>query len=157
MSIKIQQTYYEPIPTGKYPAKIGSIEEAEGQFGPQLKFSFELPPSQDGASRTLLGWCSKKFSQKSKLFTWTRAALGGAKIDRNYTFSSDDILGKRVLLTVIEEEGDSGIYNKITSVLPYNGQSKSTQPAPTESVPTSESQAQDLIVETVDLNEVGDW
>ena len=51
MTIKIDQTKYEPVPTGRYSAKIVDIEETEGQFGPQLKFTFELPPDEDGENR----------------------------------------------------------------------------------------------------------
>jgi hypothetical protein len=120
MTITIEQTIYEPIPTGKYPAKIASIEEADGQFGPQLKFEFELPPGENGEDRTLLGWASRKFSNKSKLYKWTQAAFGGGPIDRAYTFNSGDLLGRPVYLNVVEEEGDNGPYNKITSLAPYD-------------------------------------
>lgn len=66
--VTIEQEYYEPIPTGKYPAKIKTIEEADGQFGPQLKFTFDLPTNENDDPRTLLGWTSQKFSNKSKLY-----------------------------------------------------------------------------------------
>ena len=132
MTIKIEQTIYEPVPTGRYSAKIVDIEETEGQFGPQLKFTFELPPDEDGENRTIFGWCSKKFSSKSKLYGWTRAALGGNSIDRSYMFNSDDLIGRKVTLSVTEEQGELGIVNKISSVIPYvnktSGQDKPTQP-----------------------------
>ena len=119
MEITIEQVYYEAIPTGKYPAKIKEIEEADGQFGPQLKFTFELQPDENGEHRTLLGWASKKFSNKSKLYAWTRAAMGGNTIDRSYTFKSGDLLGKYVHIVVVEEESDNGTINKIDKLLPY--------------------------------------
>ena len=132
MTIKIEQTIYEPVPTGRYSAKIVDIEETEAQFGPQLKFTFELPPDEDGENRTIFGWCSKKFSSKSKLYGWTRAALGGNSIDRSYMFNSDDLIGRKVTLSVTEEQGELGIVNKISSVIPYvnktSGQDKPTQP-----------------------------
>ena len=122
MTIRIEQTIYEPVPTGRYSAKIVEVEESEGQFGCQIKITFELPPDANGEKRTIYGWCSQKFSSRSKLYLWTKAALGGGPIDRNYTFTSDDLTGKRVTLTITEEQGELGIYNKISSVMPYINQ-----------------------------------
>ena len=131
MTITIEQTHYEPIPTGKYPARITEIESSEGQFGPQLKFTFELPPNQNGDPRTILGWTSQKFSSKSKLYTWTKAALGGEQIDRSYIFNSDDLIGCKVLLTVVERESDDGeIFNKIDGVSPFVKQEPQPSPSP---------------------------
>ncbi len=93
MSIKISQTKYEPVPEGIYPATIEAIEAETGEFGPQLKFKFQLEPFQgfdDG--KQLYAWCSRKFSPKSKLYAWTAALLG--KIPADYTFDSDDLLEK---------------------------------------------------------------
>jgi hypothetical protein len=135
MTITIEQTIYEPIPTGKYPAKIANIEEAEGQFGPQLKFEFELPPGDDGEDRTLLGWASRKFSNKSKLYKWTQAALGGGPIDRSYTFNSRDLIGRPVYIHVVEEQGDNGPYNKITSLAPYDKQESLPEAPPPPDIP----------------------
>lgn len=42
MGIKIEMTKYDPIPAGVYLAQIGAVDEAEGQFGPQLKIRFDL-------------------------------------------------------------------------------------------------------------------
>jgi hypothetical protein len=97
MSITIEQKVYEVIETGQYPAKITDIEAVSGQYGDQLKFTFTLP-SSEGNTRTLLGWCSAKFCPKSKLYEWTQAAMGGAPIDREYNFNSDDVIGKPVTL-----------------------------------------------------------
>jgi len=74
MSITIHQTFFELIPTGRYLAKIVAIEALDGQFGPQLKFTFKLPPNEQGESRTMLGWASRKFNNQSKLYEWTKAA-----------------------------------------------------------------------------------
>ncbi|MFC2052842.1 hypothetical protein ACFLV7_00890 [Chloroflexota bacterium] len=122
MSITIEQTVYEPVPTGRYSARIIEIAESDGQFGPQVKITFELPPDEHGETRTIYGWCSQKFSTRSKLYEWTKAALGGEPIDRIYTFDSDDLVGKKVTLSVTEENGELGIYNKISSVMPYVNQ-----------------------------------
>jgi hypothetical protein len=119
MGITIEQTQFEVVPTGEYPAKIQKVEEVSGQFGDQLKFTFELPPNEEGEKRTLLGWASAKFNPLSKLYGWTESALGGAPIDRGYNFNSDDIIGKPVTLVVIVKMSEKGEVNKIQSVLPY--------------------------------------
>jgi hypothetical protein len=122
MTITIEQTIYEPVPTGKYPAKIAEITEEEGQFGPQLKFQFELPPDEEGNERSLVGWTSRKFSKKSKLYKWTAAVLGGVQIAREYNFNSDDLMGRKVYLHVVEKTGDNGPFNKIEDLEPYQPQ-----------------------------------
>ena len=133
--VTIEQTYYEPIPTGKYPAKIKEIVEADGQFGPQLKFTFELQPDEDGENRELSGWTSQKFSNKSKLYKWTKAVFGGNPVDRSYTFKSEDLIGGMVLLTVVERESEDGeIYSKVDGLSAYQkpSQQPSQPPAPPE-------------------------
>jgi len=131
VTIRIERTIYGPLPTGRYSAKIAEIAESDGQFGPQVKITFELPPDEHGETRTIYGWCSQKFSSRSKLYDWTKAALGGSPIDRDYTFSSDELIGKKVTLSITEENGDLGIFNKISSVLPYVNQT-SVQAQPTQ-------------------------
>jgi len=42
MGITIKQMQLETLPEGVYQAAIAKIEAAEGQYGPQLKFTFEL-------------------------------------------------------------------------------------------------------------------
>lgn len=129
MGIQIQQSVYETIPTGEYKASIENIEEVEGQFGDQLKFEFVIEGGEyDGTS--LLGWVSKKFSNKSKLFKWTRAAFGGADIPIDYNFDSDDLLSRKVVLTVVVTSKDDGSeFSKISDVRPLR-QKKSGNGAP---------------------------
>jgi len=114
--VKIKQTKYEAIPVGEYPAKIASVLPAEGDYGPQLKVRFELlSPGCEGKS--LAGWCSQSFSPKSKLWGWTKAALG-REIAEGEDFDSEAVVGKVVRLTVVTKAGDNGEYNKIADVKP---------------------------------------
>jgi len=114
--IVVKQTHFEPIPVGEYVAKIGNVEEEEGQFGPQLRIEFTL----DKEGRTLIGWASRTFSPKSKLYAWSRAAFGGRAIPLDWDFDSDAILGRTVRLVVITQtKADTGEeYNRITDVKP---------------------------------------
>lgn len=131
MSIIIEQTQYVVIPTGEYTARIAEIEHSEGLFGEQVKFTFMILGGEyDG--QTLLGWCSAKYSAASKLYKWSKAAFNAA-IPKEYSFNSDDLLNRRVALTVVvqEKENGEGEFNKIESVRPYRGQeSRAKAPAP---------------------------
>ncbi len=118
MGFTIQQKTYEVVPTGDYPAEIDQIDLEQGQFGEQLKFTFRLLNREDG--KTMWGWASASFTPKSKLYAWTRAAMGGQTIPPSYNLNTDHLIGKRVLLTVVISRKDDGAeYNKIQDVRPY--------------------------------------
>ena len=128
-----EQVIHEILPAGQYPAKITEIElDEEGKFGPQFKFKFTLPPGENNKSRELTGWTSDVFSNHpSKLYEWVQAAVfDGGEIPKEYSFDSDGMLGKYVMLIVALETNDDGKkFNKIKTVLPYQQQSP-VQPQP---------------------------
>jgi hypothetical protein len=133
MGITIKQTIFEPVPAGKYLAKIAGFEEDDGQHGPFLKIRFEFQLDEGGETRSLIGLASRKFSTTSKLHKWTEAAFGGGPIDRSYTFNSDDLLGRYVYINVVEEVDETRVFNRITSLSPFEQQSRvSTPPPPPE-------------------------
>ncbi|GAI12914.1 unnamed protein product, partial [marine sediment metagenome] len=73
----------------------------------------------------VLGWCSQTFSNKSKLYAWTKAAFGGGDIPREYTFDSDDLENKLVILTLVVRTRDDGTpFNRIDSLreIPKTGE-----------------------------------
>lgn len=132
MGISIQQTSVELIPTGEYTAVIKKIEEVTGQFGPQLKFGFELT-APDQAGRQISDWVSMVFNPKSKLYLLTKAAFGGSVIPEDYNFNSDDIMGRKLILVIAEtpkKQDPSTIINKINlykgipKAKPANGTAK---------------------------------
>lgn len=128
MSIKIEQSKYEAVDPGIYPATISSIAEEDGKFGPQIKFIFTFE-ADGGEERTLIGWTSKRFSKKSKLYAWTTSLLGAVPDD--YAFDSDDLLGKQVLLVVGQRYGADGmtLFNSIESIKPINKKPQAVQQA----------------------------
>ena len=119
MSIKIQQSTYEALEPGVYPGKITDIQEEDGAYGPQLKVYFLLDPFEGyEAGKQLYAWCSRKFSPKSKLYSWTQAILG--RITPDYVFDSDDILEKPVLVVIDNRFSADGsqLYDYVESLKP---------------------------------------
>ena len=116
MGVRIPQTWSRLYPVGEYAATITAIKEKEGQFGPQLQFTFMLDVARE-QENPLLGWTSAIFSARSKLYKWVKAAFGGSQLSREYTFDSDDVIGKKVLLTLVVRERDDGSsFNTIDSL-----------------------------------------
>jgi len=111
----VQQQHYEALPVGEYAAKIGEIEVQAGQWGPQLKFQFDL--LDDGLEdRYVIGWCSQTFSPKSKLFKWSQAAFR-REIPPEYDLNTDHLLGRSVILVIVTRTGEDGTeYNRIEGV-----------------------------------------
>lgn len=136
MGTKIRQTFVMTWPVGEYVGRIDKITEKEGTYGPQLQFAFKLIQMDEKAS-PVLGWCSQTFSNKSKLYAWTKASFGGGEIPETYDFDSDDLIGKKVLLTlVIRDREDGTPFNRIDSLraIPATGETPEI-PAGTEVEP----------------------
>ncbi len=138
MPVIIEQVEYTVIPTGDYTARITEIEDDEGLYGPQVKFGFTISGGEfDGES--LLGWCSAKFSVKSNLYKWTRAAFG-ADIPTDYSFNSNDLLNRKVALTVVIKESEDGTeFNRIEGVRGKNSTGPAPAPQPAGYPPQPES------------------
>ena len=115
MGIQLEKTKYEPVPGGTYQAKVKDVQsEPNGQYGPQLRISFEITGG-DGDAKTLSGWCSARYSDKSKLGQWTRAILGQVPD----LFDSDLLLNRACRISVSERLAEDGsTKNRIESVLP---------------------------------------
>lgn len=136
MGTKIKQTFVMTWPVGEYVGRIDKIVEKPGDYGPQLQFSFKLIQMDEKAS-PVLGWCSQTFSNKSKLYGWVKAAFGGGEIPKTYNFDSDDLIGKKVLLTLVIRTRDDGTeLNRIDSLraIPETGEIPNL-PAGTEAEP----------------------
>ena len=119
MSIKIPQSTYEAVEPGVYPGKITDIQEEDGAYGPQLKVYFLLDPFEGyEGGKQLFSWCSRKFSPKSKLYSWAQAILG--RITHDYFFESEDILEKPVLVVIDNRFSADGsqLYDYVESLKP---------------------------------------
>mgnify|MGYP001820034559 CR=1 FL=1 len=144
MTFEIEQTIFEPVPTGTYTAEIRELVQEAGQFGEQVKIPFEIVDGEH-AGTALIGWASATFSRRSKLYKWTRATFGGRDIPPDYSFRSDDLIGRRVLLEVIVKvKPDGEEYSKIEEVRAYrppaNGQGQ-PEAAPQQTAAAQQPQA----------------
>jgi len=116
MGVKIRQTVVRTYPVGEYLAQVSEIVEKDGTFGPQLQIAFKLT-QMDADASPVLGWCSQTFSNKSKLYAWTKAIFGGGPIAKGYDFDSDDLLNKKVLITLVVRTREDGMeFNRIDSM-----------------------------------------
>jgi len=66
-------TTYEPIPTGEYRVFVSNVEDCEGQYGSQIRFTLEVMDDGDYQGRELRAWASANLSTKSKLARWAKA------------------------------------------------------------------------------------
>ncbi len=108
------------IPAGTYRATITSLEKAVGVYGEQVKIVFHvLTPDvefTDGAV-DLLAWCSANYSEKSKLYRWTRAALAD-EFNPEADFQAAMLINRRVLVNVDKNQSQSGgEFNKISDIM----------------------------------------
>jgi len=112
-----------PIPMGEYPATIKAHELVDGQYGKQLKFTFDLgvvtDTNGDDRECTLSTWRNLTLNPKSKL--WELAIAAGIELDEDSEgMDVDDLIGRRVLLGVdlyVKKE-DGTERNKVISVKP---------------------------------------
>ena len=108
------------IPAGSYLAVISNLEKTIGTYGEQIRFSFRVftPDVEytDGEVE-LPAWCSTNYSEKSKLFRWTRAALAG-DFDLHADFLASKLINRRVLVNVEKNTSSSGSeFNKIVDIM----------------------------------------
>lgn len=113
----IQPSLNTPLPEGWVNARIQGYEEAEGQYGPQIRWTFNLgrvaDVNGDVDDRTLTGYTSQKLSSKSKLWAWAKAA----GLDPSQGVDLDQMVGQLVAINVTIRKGDDGgQYNKIESL-----------------------------------------
>jgi hypothetical protein len=103
------------IPTGEYMAAVLSADVEAGQYGPQVRFNFQI---EDGpaAGQLVTAWASARFSSTAKLYRWA-AALFGQSIPGDYDLDTDHLIGRRCRLTVVEKERpDGSTFAKVEAV-----------------------------------------
>lgn len=130
MAIKVkgqEQPDFEPMEPGEYKAKLSELEEElEGQYGPQVRFTFEVMDDEDYNGDTIRGWASLKtdddgdytFWEGTKLWDWVTALRGGDAVGVGEEFSLDDLIGNTCRILVVNKTKKDGTpTDKVDNVL----------------------------------------
>jgi hypothetical protein len=124
---------YETLKRGVYPATVDSIDEDEGQYGPQLKFIFRIT-SGKYVDKKVFAWASPTLTPKSKLTTWMSAIAPKAVLGPGFELDPDDLVGRDVQIVLGLKAGNDGVErNVIESLLPIDEEEE----AAAEEVPTA--------------------
>lgn len=116
MQLQFKSTTYEPLPTGEYPATLQNVEQVDGQYGTQLRFTFEL--SGQYAGRKLTAYARLSESLSGKLARWVQALLG-RPVKEGETVDLAPLINKPCVLVVLKQVKPDGTpYNKVEDVLP---------------------------------------
>lgn len=114
----LPRTTYDALEPGEYVATVQRIEEQDGQYGLQLKWTFSLDaPGAEYDGRHVLAWCSPSFTAKAKLGRWARALLG-SQVDDIEELDTQLLIGLPCRLVLSSGIGTDGTErNKVTEVL----------------------------------------
>ena len=114
------------LDAGYYPAQVNDIEDATGEFGPQLKFIFSIldtdnrPKTKDsGEPLEQWGWCSQKWGPRTKLMEWAKILLKAKCPGPGEPIDTDLLRGKRCDIELVEKEGPNGTHTRIERLLPF--------------------------------------
>ena len=122
MSLTAEKQVFEVLPTGEYLVQVTDFEEVTGEFGPQVKLTFEIVKPAKFAGKTKLGWASMKLStggkRNSKLWDWT-CAIFGRKLKIGEDMELMDLVGRQAVAVIITEKKGEDDMNKISSLKPY--------------------------------------
>ena len=107
------------LEAGVYKAKLVSIETADGQYGEQAKFVFELDgvTAEDGTPGRLWAWSSWKLTPSTKMHRWVMA-LGGERPVPRQQYNLSKLIGARCRLLIELKDTDDGPRPRVHEVLP---------------------------------------
>lgn len=132
---------YDPLPTGEYDARLTSIETVDGQYGVQVKFTFELTdPAHSG--RRLTAYTRLSDSLKGKLAQYVGAILG-RPLQAGEVINWDALMNRPARLVVLKAvKPDGTVYNRVQEVLPAPVQAQA-QPQATPTPPPAPAETGD--------------
>ncbi len=131
VTLTAEKQEFEVIPTGEYLAAFTDYEEETGQYGEQIKITWEIEKPAKYAGKKRLDWCNKKLSKGAKTSKlWNRVeALMNRPIEIGEDVDLDSLIGRDVVLVIVEETKDDGTPNaKIASVKAYKRQEAFPKP-----------------------------
>jgi hypothetical protein len=124
-TLTASKSEYQALATGEYLAQVTDIEDADGTYGPQFKFTFELLAPKAVEGKHKMGWCSQKLTsggiKTSKLWTWTEA-LFNRKIVVGEDLDTLNLIGRKCVLVIVNTIVDGDEMDKITGMKPYKKQ-----------------------------------
>lgn len=132
MGIVLVPKEYSLINTGSYRATVSSIEEAEGKFGAQCRWCFDLGEIEDVDGkvepRTLVAYTGQTLSPKAKLWGWVQAC----GLDPSDGLDSDDLIGRQVILDVVIQPTSDGesTFNQIHALRRPKAKANGVDPKP---------------------------
>ena len=139
MALTLTAQDYTVVDDGEYPAKFVSYEERTSDFGPAVILSFELM-DEEHRGVALSGMASQKLTPKAKLRGWIEGMMGRA-LKAGEDVNLDALIGSKVMLYIITEDKDKGMFNRIEKIRRPKSKAK---PAPKPVVEDEEEGEDDL-------------
>ena len=139
MALTLTAQDYTVVDDGEYPAKFTGYEERTSDFGPAVVLQFELA-DEEHRGISLSGMASQKLTPKAKLRGWIEGMMGRA-LEAGENVNLDALIGSKVMLYVVTEDKDKGMFNRIEKIRKPKPKAK---PAPKPVVEEEEEEADDL-------------
>jgi hypothetical protein len=131
MTLRMRAQEHEPPEPGIYHARLVDVQEGEGQFGPFVKWFFELLEEGYG-DQTIRGQSSipETFTSATKTWQWAQS-IRGRIIQPGEEIDLKGLIGNECMLTLGHKETDHGIFATVGAVNPVR-RKKPTPPQPSE-------------------------
>ena len=134
MTLKMRAQEHEPPEQGVYRVKLVDLQEDEGQYGPFVKWFFELL-EDDYEGQTIRGQTSipESFTTATKMWQWAQGLLGRA-IQPGESIDLEDLIGNECMLTIGHKETERGTFATVDAVNPVRRKKpkKQAPPEPSE-------------------------
>jgi hypothetical protein len=130
MTLRMRAQEHEPPEPGIYRARLADLQESEGQYGPFVKWFYELlEEGYEGQTIRDQSSIPEIFTAATK--TWQRAqALLGRPIRPGEEIDLRDLIGNEGMLTLGHKETDHGTFATIEAVNPVRRKKRKKQAPP---------------------------
>lgn len=114
----LQRQEFVVLEPGEYLVKVESVQQADGKFGNQLRFTLRvLHVGGELSDAVLMAWASPTLTPKSKLTRWAGALLGSTWSGGD--LETDSLVGKTARAVVTITAGSDGQErNKVLELAP---------------------------------------
>ena len=129
-SIIMEAVDSQPVPMGKYPAIVESVEmDHNSQYGEQIRWTFRITDGEY-ANRKMFAWSAYRpqAGDRSKARRWYSVLTG---ITPSGKFDLAVVVGKRCLIVVKEQtRADGTVLSKVDDIQPIAKLAQPRKPAP---------------------------